>query len=275
MDLSEKTVHWTNKKPTLIQIYTRGLEMCFVGPDGADGTASQACDFVLCKDFLQDAVQGHLLNESRSIYGFTYNPKEHAPLNMERVRIAVGNAAEKDLGGKIPAVLDFLHQYERRLHLLRTRVWRCATSPDKYKDSGGCYLFEGSGRWLLSPPMLSLYTLLLRSGFSHPIGQTFDSTVNKLVSGEIKPYSSGVSGNNDSHYMKAALVGMKKLETHGYRKVFHRNVKDNYPSTVGVGTMHNSCGIVGFSNGSCKGSFPHWFRLDQPAAKRRVVKKVA
>lgn len=265
-------VEWSKKQPSLCQIYSRGLEMCLVGRDEKTGGYVQACDFVLCKDFFQDAIQATLIGQARQIYGFKYDPKTDPALSVDRTRIAVANAQDKSLGEKVAGAVDFLNQFEKRMRLLRTTAVTCDSAPAKYKDNSGVYLFTGSGRWMLSPPMISLYTLLLRIGFVHTAGKSFDETVKEVSDGTLKPYTCGTSGSNDNTYLKGALPGIEKILKHGYRKVFHLNQKDNYRAEVGVGTMHNHCGIVGFSSGYCKDYFPHWFRLDTAKPKKLAVR---
>lgn len=272
--LPVKTVKWSTKKPSLNQIYQRGLELCFIARHGTDEYV-QACDWVLCKDYFQDAIQASLINQTRSIYGFTYNPATDPALSFDRTRIGMANAEDGGLGAKIPAVLDFVNQFEKRIHLLRSRAFACDSAPAKFAGKSGCFVIEGSSRWLLSPPMISLYTLLLRVGTVHTVGTPFDETVKAVREGKVKAYSVGMSGSNDGNYLASAMPGIEKLVKHGYRRVFHREMKDNYPESVHVSSMHNYCGIVGFSSGSCKSNFPHWYRLDTKAPKKAVANLAA
>ncbi len=267
-----KKIEWRKKQASLAEIYHRGLQMTLVSKPDENGVYHQCCPWVLCKDFFQDAVQGHLLGVKKGCYGYYYDPKDDPALSLDRTRIAVGNAEDSELGKKVTAALEFLNQFEKQIHLIRTKADECESPPEKYKNSG-VYLFEGSARWMLSPPMISLYTLLLRVGFTHQIGDTFEQTVEKVTTGKTKCYESGTSGSNDASYLKSGKSGIEKILKHGYAKIFHKNIKDNYPASVAIGTMHNNSGIVGFSTGQCKTTYPHWFRMDNPKKKKPVAKK--
>lgn len=266
-----KKIEWSKKVPSLAQIYRSGLEMAFVSPEKP---GRQACDFVLCKDFFQDAIQGALLNQSKGCFGFMYHPSSDPPLSFDKTRIVLGNKDETDLESKVIQCVDFLNSVEKKMHLLRTKHYKCETAPEKYKTSG-CYLLEGSSKWMLSPPMISLYTLFIRVGFVHTIGDSYEVTLKKVAEGKTKAYECGVAGSNDRGYLNSAMKGIDKIIKHGYAKIFHRNIKDNYPAKVPMSTLHNSTGIVGFSNGSCKSYFPHWYRMDTPKKKVTKVKAKA
>ncbi len=189
----------------------------------------------------------------------------------------VANNLDKDFAKKIEGVVDFINQFEKRVHLIRTTAYECEPTPKKWGKTGGVWMFEGSGRWALSPAMISLYTLLLRCGFSHKTGTDFDETCKGIIDGKIKTIGgkgTRYSGCYDDGYLRDAQPGINLILKHGYRKVFYKEAKDNFPSKLAVGTMHDCCGIVGFSEKKVKGTMPYWFRLFDPKLKK-VPKKDA
>lgn len=57
--------------------------------------------------------------------------------------------------------LDILHFFEKMGHIKRSKVY---ATKHNLPDSNMVYLFEGSGEWMRSPHLLSLYALLIRCG---------------------------------------------------------------------------------------------------------------
>jgi hypothetical protein len=243
----KKNVVWYEKRQSLNQIYSSGLAFAFVSQKN-----KQVIPFVLCRDFLQDAIQGFLIGSKRSIYGFNYDPQEDEPIVVDQTRLLVTNSTDIKLAEKIPACLDFLHQIERKLRISLTKARECNNPPKKYARSGVWY-FEGGGRWMKSPPMISLYTLLIRVGLVHTVGGSFMDTIDKVATGKISGYMS-----EDRDRLNQGEDGIKKILEKGDRRIFCKDIKSNYPKTLEVGTMHNSCGIVGFARGYTKSYFPSW-----------------
>ena len=157
---------------------------------------------------------------------------------------------------KIPNCLNFLHQIEKNLRMSLTVARECSNPPHKYA-LGGVWLFESSKKWLISPPMVSLYTLLVRVGFSHPIGANYQDTIKKIIDNQIKPYQW-----EDKSRLSGGKSGIDYIFKHGVSKIFHRNIKDNYPR-VRVNTLHNDFGIMGFARNATKKYVPYWHRFQE------------
>jgi len=258
----KRKVEWTNDW-TLHEIYSGGLQMALCSPPDDAGTYKKATTFVTCKDFFQDAVQAHFIGQERSIWNFRYNPKTDPALSLDRFRVLVGNKADPDFAGKIEAVVDFVNQYEKRVHLIRTKAYECEPTPQQFEKTGGVYMFEGSGRWMLAPPMVSLYTLLLRCGFVHKRGDDFDATCKGIIEGKINLGNKAKrpAGCYDDHYLRDAQPAIKAIEEHGYARLFYKDAEKNFPASIAVGTMHDCCGIVGYSQRRIKSEMPYWYRL--------------
>jgi hypothetical protein len=245
----KKRIEWYTNKQTLYQVYRSGLEYAFVSKDN-----KQVCPFVYCKDFLQDAIQGHLHQVKRSIFGFVYDPSKHCPLTTEKTRLLLACSSDGHFRYKIPRCLDFVNQVELKLRMRLTIATECAKQPLQYY-AGGIWLLEGSRRWMVSPPMISLYTLLLRIGFVHTIGRPYEDTLINIITKHVAPYQ-----NKDRKQLIEAMDGIKRILKHGDRKIFHRDIKANYPANIPVRIMHNKLGIVGFSQMECKAYMPYWHR---------------
>jgi hypothetical protein len=234
--------------PHLCQIYNSGLEFAFMSND-----KRQATYFVTCKDFLQDALYAQLHETSSSIYGFTYNAKTMPPISLDKTRIILVNKSDPKFMQKAENVKDFINQFCKRLKMKRTNIFQISNPPSKY--SNGALYLSGSAIWQNSPPLISLYSLLLRVGFSHTKGQDCMDTINAIINGKINAYCS-----NDKSYLTTSKKGIDRILKLGYRKFFFIDSHKNYPLGTPIGTMHNSSGINAFANGYTKKLAPYWTR---------------
>jgi hypothetical protein len=220
----------------ILQIYSKGLEYALISAD-----YEQCHPFVWCKDFLHDVMYGTIHNKWFEIYKFRYNPALDPAPCLDRVRLLLTNSKDKKLAEKIPAVLDFINQIEERLKIKKSFARQCGHPPEEYQKAG-VFMFEGSKRWIQSPPMLSLYTLLLRVGFCHTVGDSFLKTIEGVKSGEIKPYQ-----RKDGYWLKSSDVALQKILRVGDRRIFYRDIQLNYPSNMQIDSIHNRLGIIGFA----------------------------
>ena len=104
-------------------------------------------------------------------------------------------------------------------------------------------MFEGSRRWISSPPMLSMYSLMIRIGFVHKIGTPFMQTLEDVKSGKTKPYQ-----QRDKMWLKSVDMGIKKIMRVGDRKIFHKEIELNYPEDMKIETIHNRLGIMSYAS---------------------------
>lgn len=259
MNTQKIEINWLKRSGShLCEIYSQGLQYCFISDK-----MEQCHQFVFCKDFLQDAVQAFWNDSQASIYGFSYSSK-NPPICQKKTRIALANQSDKSFLSRAESILDFINQFAKRMHLKKSKIYEVSNPPKKYKS--GVLFVEGSQRWINNPPMLSMYSLLLRCGGAHTVGNDCMDTVNKLMNGKIKCY-----GANDASYLKSALGGIKKILSLGYRPFFYIEDKKNYPK-VDIGTMHGSAGIVGFSSGYSKSVCRYWHRKSLEARLKELEK---
>ena len=230
-------IDWiTNKQSRILQIYSKGLEYALASAD-----FRQCHPFIWCKDFLHDVVYATLNKQPIEIYKFKFDPKKDPIPCLDKIRLLITNAKDRNFAKKIPDVLDFINQVENHLKIKKSIVRQCANPPEAYKKTG-VFLFEGSRRWLQAPPMLSLYSLLLRVGFTHTAGVPFKKTITDIIAGELKPYQ-----KKDKDYLKEVSLALEKILRLGDRKIFNRKIQSNYPSNLDIDLIHNRLGIVGFS----------------------------
>jgi hypothetical protein len=260
--IKEKTVRWHPKTLKISQIPKQGLEYAFLSE-----RYTQIHQLVWCKDFMQDVIFASVTGTPTSIYGFAYDPSVDPPLYREKTRLMLNSYKDANFGSKVlDGLRDFLHQIEKQLKMQRTIFEKVANPHPRYKKSG-VYIVNGSKRWMHSPPMISLYTMLLRVGLLHTKGDPFQATIASVKNGKLEPYYGRTSGDNDSRLLKQTCKGLNRIMRHGDRKLFHRKIEKNYPERTKSGmkfsiyTIHDTCGMVGFSNGSTATCFPHWHRF--------------
>lgn len=244
-----RDVEWHKKTKNISQISSNGLEYAFLSND-----YKQIHQLVWCKDFLHDAIYGQLTGKKISIYGFSYDPNEHQPLHLDSTRLMLASRKDRDFEKKIKCSLIFLNKIERHLKIFKTKIEKCASPPRHYAKSG-VFIFNGSKRWMKSPPMISLYTLLIRVGMVHDPKCTWQETIDAIRNGSLSPYYT-----YDGNFLKDAKDGMDRIFKFGDRKIFHRDIKENYPDDVNTGRMHNDYGIVGYSKKVTENRCPHWHR---------------
>lgn len=255
-------IEWLKKKPALCQAYETGLEYSFI-----DGNNNQVCCFVTCKDFLQDAITAMYHKKKIEIYGFKYDAAKDRPVYADKTRIAIANSQDKKFSDKIPAMIDLVNQVERKLHLIRTTATAVANPPKKYEKCG-VFVLDSSSRWMLSPPMLSLYTLLIRVGFVHKIGDDYSKTFKRLVNHKIEPYQ-----ESDAEQLSAAQSGIERILKYGYAKLFYKDPERNFPD-VPIESMHNYYGIVSYATGQTKSRMKYWHRDPDKKPKPKKADEV-
>jgi len=249
--MKRKKVEWHNKTRHLIQDASEGLEYAFLTKD-----YKQIHQLVWCKDFLNDVIYGFLNNKRTTIWGFSYDPKKHLPPDLESTRLLLTSKRDREFRKKILRSLAFMNEIEKSLQMTKTTIEECKEPPRHYRR-GGVFIFKGSKRWLKSPPMLSLYTLMIRVGLTHDVSQPWFQTVEDIRSGFTKPYY-----EEDAHILTNGQSGIDRIFKYGDRKLFHRNIKDNYPSYLATDTIHNDFGILGYSGDITADYCPHWHRLE-------------
>jgi hypothetical protein len=130
--------------------------------------------------------------------------------------------------------------------------------------NGPCWLIVGDKAWQHAPPLVGLYTLLIRVGYMHQPGDSVDDTLQKAKDGQIKiGDSTRYAGNKDCSYISQAWRGIQVILKHGL-KVFHDTIEENYPADVAKRDpshgLHNYYGPVNFTKGSPKKAMPYWYR---------------
>tara|TARA_Y100000034_G_scaffold86053_1_gene103161 strand:+ start:7804 stop:8583 length:780 start_codon:yes stop_codon:yes gene_type:complete len=234
------------------EVYSSGLKYALCSDKN-----EQATGFVWCKDFLQDAYLAYFNQGKQSIYGFSYSFSTDRPLSTQSTKLLLANRSDKRFHAKMKKARDFVNQVEKELKMVKKTVLYQATDPPKAFEECGVFLMEGNKRWHLSPPMISLYTLLIRVGSKHLKKHgTWRDTCQMMIDGKVSPYQS-----SDREQIQTAMKGIDHILKHNDRTVFGKDVKKNYPNGIATHSMHNDSGICAFSNGYNSGTFPGWYSI--------------
>jgi hypothetical protein len=258
--IKEREVEWHPKIRKISQVPSEGLEFAFLTEN-----YRQIHQLVWCKDFMQDAIYGHMNQKKVSIYGFRYDPEVDPPLYMDKTRFMLANWKDANFGTHVLENLrPFLNAIEEQLKMARTVFEKSIAPPSRYRKAG-VYIANGSKRWMKSPPMISLYTLLLRIGMVHDPKDDPLETIRKVRMGKTSSYY----GTSDRGILETSEAGLSRILEHGDRRLFHREMEKNYPPITKSGlkfsvfTLHDGCGLSAFSKGHTKNEFPHWHRLEE------------
>jgi hypothetical protein len=189
------------------------------------------------------------------------------PIHMGRTALLFRDTNLKGLVGKKRfhnhriGALDFLNQVDEQMGFSPTEIHQVKGT----KGNPPTWLILGDKRWMHAPTLLSLYSILIRVGYYHNPGGEFMRTLEMMKDGEcgIKggedEYGDGAAGCNDTSYVGQAWKGIQVILKHGI-KVFHDEMIENYPDDVRTSVLHDTYGIVNFTNKRPEKRMPRWYR---------------
>jgi hypothetical protein len=265
-NITEREIEWHPKTLRGIsQIPQDGMEFAYVSED-----YKQVHQLVWCKDFMQDTIYGSLNGVDFEVYGFKYDPDRNPAICKDKTRFMICNWRDHEFASKLlNNCAEFIHGIEKQLKMEKKTVFeKCINPPPIYRKSG-VFIVEGSKRWMVAPPMISLYTILIRMGMVHPLGQDPMTTLQQILDKKLKPYNwkaptkskwGEYQEENDSDHLAEGWEGLQRILRLGDGRIFHKSIERNYPVEVGVSVIHDDCGLCGFSSGCTEEYFPHWHR---------------
>ena len=235
------------------QIYSSGLEFAFVSAEG-----EQCHPFAYCKDFLQDAIWAEINETKVSIFSFSHVHGENPPVDMEKTRLAVRFKGKKEMAEMCEKSLRFLHEADKAFDFEPSEM----LYGGKYKDGADdIYVFVGDKKWMYSPVMISLYSLLVRIGMTYEEGdwRAHFESASKYV------------GSNDKRYAESAKKTLDVLVGKRMEDVFADEMAKNYPvgSNGGlVAGMHGSSGVVAFGKGTINKALKEHWKIEQESKEQ-------
>jgi len=243
------------KDHATIQIYSSGCEFAFMSK--VKGIYTQVCTFVHCKDFLHDAVWAWVNQTNWSIFGFTYNSSKHLPIDKDNCVFALRNSTfngkDEEFHSNLEGCREFLNGFELEAGFEASQIFKV-----KHPKSIPCWLIIGDKRWQHAPPLVGLYTLLIRVGITHEVGASYKDTL-KNCKNRLNTLTPG-AGKNDWGYIRDSWKGIEAVLKHG-TNCFHSKMENNYPKDLPKKTsLHDGVGPVNWTRGICKKGMPRWYK---------------
>lgn len=261
-------IEWYPDK-SMSEIYQQtGMQFAFLSPE-KDGVFEQCHPFVLCRDFLHDAVKAHINKNKWQIFGFNYEYGKNPPIDMSCMRMLVRKkiftARPKDLRKISKECKDNIKKFEKDmsdgLQLLNyyEDLGNISISTmEETKDTNGnpVFIFAGSPIWMKAPYLVSLYTFLIRLGdkefnfkgkkdgsieknYQRLMGEYTDGYAKKSDGSKLKPHDNDISYLR-KNWDKIGIVVTRRKELFGEDDQIHDAFLNN--KIVG-GTFHDKCGI--------------------------------
>jgi hypothetical protein len=232
-------------KEALSEIYQKtGIQFAFATARPADkGSAKQCHEWILCRDFLNDAALAQHVNSHKGIYGFNFYPGTNPPVDFKNMRVLV-RKRERDI--KLEETEQFI---ESALKIVNHFEVECGIKPKtkvrRVSNIEGTFLFIGSSEWMDSPFMISLYTFLIRLGTRKPVFETKEELAAKLEAISKEPHD---RGDTDINYLKSTRLYLYDIITNRKKYSFVKPDGSILMSEYQIETFHNSTGIVALTN---------------------------
>lgn len=250
----EKEIIWDdlNKSLRLEQSLTKGIEFSYVSDDNY-----QCTPFAYCRDYLHDIIQSRLYENNKKIYGLNYKNNSKKSPSLKCLKLLVTDSKTSNFKEKIYNAIKMINQIEDKLKIKRTIIFECKNPPYRYKKNGIYYL-KGSIRWIKSPPMISLFAFLIKTGIHHDPSETYEDTFNKILLNKVK-----MLYKNDRTKLKYIKPTLEKIIKYGDKKIFSNKFLENYPDPKKVDKyiFHSCYGIVGFSKELTRKEMPNWYKI--------------
>jgi hypothetical protein len=242
-------IEWFKKTGGLNEIYQKtGMQFAFVSAPSKEGVQKVCHPWVLCRDFLPDAVRTQLTGKKTAIYGFNFDKGVNPDIDLKKMRMLVSVSGKKvnkkDFQKKMVSAEKLLHHFEAHANIPLTKA-------KKIKQHGSgktcVYSFVGSVEWMKSPFMVSIYTFLIRLGDKELEFNSKESLLGALKALKDKE----VGGDNDIHYLRQAWDKMHPVLKHrdklfkmkdGFHDIFFKDLS--------IGSFHNHTGLQGLVRGS-------------------------
>jgi hypothetical protein len=246
---------YPNKKMNEIYQQT-GIQFAFLNADG-----EQCHPFVLCRDFLHDAVKAHLNENAWNIYGFEYIYGKYPAIDMKAMRMLVRKEIFTTKTAKVSAhseklIKKFIDDMSYSLKLLNHyedigKIPKSMIEETKDKLGNPISIFTGSPVWLSNTFFVSMYTYLIRLGdkdvdfkTEEDLMKGYHILMEKHVKPGTTPKKNQKPHDNDVGYLrnnwnKLRLVVKNRKELFGTDDVhpmyFDKGITSN--------TFHDRCGI--------------------------------
>lgn len=216
---------------SFLEAYSRGVEYCTLSKNNEAIHA-----FTYCKDFISDIFYGSRFQVPMKIYRFSWNPKTNKAPSLYPAKMLIRDKKYKAMAPRAKNCQALLNLAEEALGI--SVPSRCIGLQDD-----GCIYVESPGlEWTESLPMISLWTLLMRIGFSRFVaskarGKNFTEALQYLVD-----FSKDSSARDNSR-INCIINNMEKLEDRQFKITFAPYMFEDF-SDKDVSFIHNRTGII-------------------------------
>ncbi|MGD9160885.1 MAG: hypothetical protein PVG39_20875 [Desulfobacteraceae bacterium] len=215
---------------------TTGFQFAFMSKD------NKMChDWIICRDFLQDALRNQLTGRDDEIYSFHYKPGIDPKLETTRTLMLMSKegADASEFKAMLKSAVKLVNHYETRHKL--TPLTKMLKAKSAGEPGRICYLLKGPGAWSKSPVMISLYTFLIRIGYLK-----LDFKDHKELMAVFKELSSG--SGRDHNYLKQTYekfdLMIKHRSKHNFKKRGYKKGDNIRFQDDSIHNFHHNSGIV-------------------------------
>jgi hypothetical protein len=198
-----------------------------------------------CKDYILDYTHAAMKGISFAIGGLG---SANIPASINEVRLLVA-----DWEGYIPAAVDFLNQVETALDIPHSIPFKVDLGART--DTNG-YVFRGSSRWLIAPPMFSLYGLFICGAERHKVGVSYQETLDILSK---KPNLNNYYELYEHSIWGPSVPRIKQLIKCGDRAIFGQDPKLNWCRKGVAKAGIHSCGIMAWGTNYLGPHLPDYY----------------
>jgi hypothetical protein len=188
----------------------------------------QKAKFVACREFLCGIPRAAINN-------FEYTDhinKDNYDIDFDNFRLLIGSNGDEK---KLKDAKKKIFSGKRALNILEEAAgWQQSViTTVKHEDyvDDNVFLLTGDGRWMTSPQMISLATLVLRLGYTQDLDTNSLKGLMKSFTGFAK--EGGFSDYNYIGHCRKHIVTLMK----NVNKVFHADKKVYYPAKDGDGWL--------------------------------------
>lgn len=198
--------------------------------------------FTYCKDFISDIYWGDYFNKATNIYSFHYSPNKKNKPSMSPAKMLVRNKKIKNVFHRAKSCEAFFHYFERDFGM-SNGFTRCVGIPE-YEC---VYIESPSDDWVDNLPMISLWTLVGRVGFSsfNHTKESKESTLAEVLQNLIDKKNG--KAIRDSARINVILGFLPRLVNGEFRKTLEKFNMESFKNSP-IHHVHNNSGIISTIN---------------------------
>lgn len=237
----QELIKWFKTPGGLSEIYQQNqVQFSFLSSPKAGNM--QCHQWVLCRDFLHDAVKAEVNKDTQGIYGFTFTGGKNPHIDLDKMRMLVRHKnvkKAKDYQDRIDRALELVHRFEAIGKLKKSKVMWI----EKADSSIPVWLFTGDREWIRSPFMVSLYSYLIRLGTYDKLIYTEKKSTSNILEDTVNKNPSAT--DNDIKYLRRHFDKLEKIMRY-HKELFYDNgdLDERYTKKLNINTFHNQSGIL-------------------------------